>query len=399
MNSSTNNTPLRSVELFAGAGGLALGIAKAGFHHEIVAEWEKNACETIRTNQKRKHPLIQGCEIFQGDVRNLSYAGISNKIDLVSGGPPCQPFSLGGKHRGHQDSRDMFPEAVRAVRELMPRAFIFENVKGLLRESFSTYFSYIQLQLTHPEIIRHSEETWQNHLARLENHHTGNSKTGLCYRVIHQCLNSANYGIPQKRERVIFVGIRSDLDLPWSFPDPTHSQDSLIQDQWITGDYWEHHRIAKKNQPEMPPKLKNRVEKIRGSLFKPEEKPWMTVRDALADLPDPRENHDTLENHEFRDGARSYPGHTGSPLDEPSKALKAGVHGVPGGENMISFKDGQVRYLTVRESARLQTFPDDYVFQGSWTESMRQLGNAVPMNLGYAVAKSVRERLSVQTKH
>jgi DNA (cytosine-5)-methyltransferase 1 len=124
--------------------------------------------------------------------------------------------------------------------------------------------------------------------------------------------------------------------------------------------------------------------------------PWKTVRDAIDDLPDPRKKGKTtsIANHIFQPGARSYPGHTGSPLDEPAKALKAGDHGVPGGENMLRHPNGRIRYFTVRESARLQTFPDDYLFHGSWTESMRQLGNAVPVQLGKIVAESIAKKIS-----
>lgn len=129
---------------------------------------------------------------------------------------------------------------------------------------------------------------------------------------------------------------------------------------------------------------------------KPKEKPWQTTRDAIADLPDP-EIHPRKANgyldHKFQPGARSYAGHTGSPLDEPAKTLKAGVHGVPGGENMLVKEDGQVRYFTVRESARLQTFPDNFAFHGSWSESMRQLGNAVPVKLASFMASSVKSQL------
>jgi DNA (cytosine-5)-methyltransferase 1 len=113
------------------------------------------------------------------------------------------------------------------------------------------------------------------------------------------------------------------------------------------------------------------------------------VRDALQGLPDPEQAPDAKLQHVFIPGARSYPGHTGSPLDEPAKTLKAGDHGVPGGENMIVKEDGAVRYLTLREAARIQTFPEKFRFPGSWTESMRQLGNAVPVRLGEVVAKSV----------
>ena len=128
------------------------------------------------------------------------------------------------------------------------------------------------------------------------------------------------------------------------------------------------------------------------SSEKPSKAPWRTVRDALAYLPDPERDQFASRawlNHRFQPGARAYPGHTGSPFDVPAKALKAGVHGVPGGENMLRKPGGKVRYFTVRESARLQTFPDNYEFQGSWSETMRQLGNAVPVHLARTVGEDV----------
>jgi len=125
-------------------------------------------------------------------------------------------------------------------------------------------------------------------------------------------------------------------------------------------------------------------------------RPWRTVRDALTDIPEPTVNGNSdFLNHTLQPGARSYPGHTGSPLDFPSKALKAGVHGVPGGENMIRLADGSVRYLSVREAARLQTFPDRYALHGPWSEAMRQLGNAVPVLLAQTVASTVHEHLAL----
>ena len=118
------------------------------------------------------------------------------------------------------------------------------------------------------------------------------------------------------------------------------------------------------------------------------------MRDALVGLPDPQAPEASrIANHRFQPGARKYPGHTGSDLDTPSKTLKAGDHGVPGGENMLAFPDGEVRYFTVRESARLQTFPDWYIFQSSWTESMRQIGNAVPVRLATVIGASVAHTL------
>jgi DNA (cytosine-5)-methyltransferase 1 len=297
---------------------------------------------------------------------------------------------MGGKHAGPLDPRDMFPEAVRAVRALKPRAFLVENVKGLTRNTFSSYLEYIRLQLTYPEIITKSGEAWLDHLKRLERYHTSGKPAGLHYRLVMRLLNAADYGVPQKRERVFLVGFRSDLNIEWNFPSPTHSEDALLWSQWRSGSYWEKHRVPKNKRAQDG---KGRADSLSSE---PELLPWATVRDAIDDLPDP-EIHwraaSAIPNHVFQSGARSYPGHTGSPIDEPAKTLKAGDHGVPGGENMLRRADGSIRYFSVRESARLQTFPDDFWFHGSWTETMRQLGNAVPVRLGNVVAKSVYNQL------
>lgn len=383
---------MRSVELFAGAGGLAMGMARAGFNHAAVVEWDSDACETFRFNQRNHAHDVEQWPLFEGDAREFDYSIISGDVMVVSGGPPCQPFSLGGKHRGHMDERDMFPQAVRAVRELRPKAFIFENVKGLLRQTFASYFEYIHLQLSHPDLTRKKGETWQRHRARLERHHTSN-QDAASYNVVYRLLNAADYGVPQRRERVFLVGFRSDLGVEWSFPEATHCEDALLRDQWVTGEYWERHRVGSRQRPALPPKLAPRIARLRDEeMFSGAA--WGTVRDAIADLPDPEKTpRKGIANHVFNPGARSYPGHTGSPLDEPAKTLKAGDHGVPGGENMLLRPDGSVRYFTVREAARLQTFPDDYIFRGSWTETMRQLGNAVPVRLAETVAGSVAATL------
>jgi DNA (cytosine-5)-methyltransferase 1 len=278
----------------------------------------------------------------------------------------------------------MFPEAIRAVRQAWPKAFIFENVKGLTRSAFRNYFEYIRLQMIYPEIETRADESWLDRLARLEQHYLSGSRSGLVYRLVTQVVNAADYGIPQRRERVFFVGFRADLGVRWHFPRQTHSFDALVWDQ-ARGDYWDRHDVPRKQRRSVA------GAHIRGSE-KPILWPWRTVRDAIHDLPDPEGEPlaaTAFQNHRFQPGARSYPGHTGSPLDEPAKALKAGVHGVPGGENMLRKPGGDVRYFTVRESARLQTFPDDFRFHGSWTESMRQLGNAVPVELARLVGENV----------
>lgn len=384
---------MHSIELFAGAGGLGMGLCQSGFRPAKIVEWDRWCCDTIRENRLKKgNPAALWPEPVQDDVRHIDFRSLEGKIDLVSGGPPCQPFSLGGKHRAQTDHRDMWSEAVRVVRETKPPAFVFENVKGLTRSSFATYLSYIVHQLTYPNLVKRSDEDWISHLARLEAHHTAGRSMDLEYKVVFRVLNAANFGVPQRRERVVFVGIRQDLGIEWSFPKETHSLDALLWDQFRTREYGERHNSHVSGITD--PRLLKRASKLNE---RPRLTAWRTVRDAIGDLPDPERQPDMARrvlNHRFQPGARSYPGHTGSPLDLPAKTLKAGVHGVPGGENMLLRTDGTVRYFTVRESARLQTFPDTYQLNGSWTESMRQLGNAVPVELARVIGDGLLSKLA-----
>jgi DNA (cytosine-5)-methyltransferase 1 len=386
---------MKAIELFTGAGGLAIATSKAGFHHEALVEYDQYCCDTVNENIERGSPSVFAWPPMEStDVQGFNFSPYEGNVDLLAGGPPCQPFSLGGKHKAFLDKRDMFPEAVRAVRETQPRAVVLENVKGLMRPRYANYLEYLSLQLTYPSLSAKPGEDMKAHLSRLEQHHTSGASPE--YRVVYQCLNAANYGVPQKRERVFFVAFREDVHANWSFAThvkTTHSLERLLFDQWVTGDYWKRHGL---NMPRKPPeRVRSRVEQICCWSDEPTESAWITVRDALRDLPDPRDaRSNTIANHQFMPGARTYKGHTGSPLDEPAKTIKAGVHGVPGGENMLRHPNGRVRYFTVRETARLQCFPDDYVFHGSWSETMRQLGNAVPVRLGESVLTSVAKHLS-----
>lgn len=385
---------MRSIELFSGAGGLGIGLHGAGFNPIKVIERDPYCCETIRENQARGVPAVKRWNLFAGDVREVDFGKYRGRIKLLSGGPPCQPFSLGGRHGAHLDARDMFPEAIRAVRQSSPRAFILENVRGLTRNAFRNYFEYIRLQLSYPEIEAETDEQWPDHLARLERHHVSGSQSGLCYRLVTQVVNAADYGVPQRRHRVFFVGFRSDLNVDWHFPLPTHSEESLFWDM-TSGGYWDRQGVLRRHRI-----LPRGAATFKRTRERPELLPWRTVRDAIHDLPDPERQPllaATILNHRLQPGARAYPGHTGSPLDGPAKALKAGVHGVPGGENMLLKPNGEVRYFTVRESARLQTFPDDFIFHGSWTETMRQLGNAVPVQLATLVGKSVAKHIDARS--
>lgn len=370
---------------------MALGTHLAGFSTEVVAEWDRWSCDTLRENQSAGHPLAQGMDVREGDVRGIDWSAVEDGVALVSGGPPCQPFSGGGKGRAADDPRDMFPATAEVIRTLRPRAFIIENVRGLTRSAFSDYYSYIQLRLAHPELAPRSGESWTEHLARLQAEHTS-VRSDLQYNVLPTLVNAANYGVPQQRWRVFFVGFRSDVDAEWSFPEPTHSASALRYEQDVTGEYWDRHKVARKHR--VSPLARTGSAPHSGDV--PSDRPWRTVRDAIGDLPTPTETGSRRYlNHVLQPGARSYPGHTGSSLDAPSKALKAGVHGVPGGENMLRRVDGSVRYFTVREAARLQTFPDRYRLHGPWSEAMRQLGNAVPVMLAQTVAASVHEHLAL----
>jgi DNA (cytosine-5)-methyltransferase 1 len=363
---------MQSIELYTGAGGLALGISRAGFNHLAVVELDTDSCRTIEENKRRGVQHVATWPVFNCDVRDFDCDPIPESIELLAAGVPCQPFSIGGKHKGHSDERNLFPQTIDVVRRIKPLAVVME-------------------------IVRKNKEQWIDHLARLERYHTRGRRDGLYYRVVHRIINAADYGVPQKRERLFMVAIRADLGVEWSFPAPTCSPESLLWEQYCSGDYWDRHGVPTKSRPHLTAELRERVQTLKHRLIRPSLKPWRTVRDAIANLPKPTPKRCEKEpglTHFSIEGARSYPGHTGSPLDEPAKTLKAGVHGVPGGENMLALPDGSVRYFTIRESARLQTFPDSFVFPNSWTESMRQIGNAVPVLLAECIARKLKATLT-----
>jgi DNA (cytosine-5)-methyltransferase 1 len=381
---------MKTLEIFSGAGGLAKGLELSGFEHAAFVEFNKNACDSLTENFDPKR-------VFFGDIKDFDLSSLE-PIDIVAGGPPCQPFSLGGKHKANQDSRDMFPYAIQAIEQLSPKAFIFENVKGLLRQTFSEYFEYIILRLSYPDFKVKENLEWNEHLDQLRNI-VKSDYVGKKYDVQFKLINAANYGVPQTRERVVIVGIRSDLGVAWDFPAETHCEDRLLWDMYVSGDYWMRHEVSKVLQPEVDVALKTKISRLKEKygMFEPELLPWKSVRDALSDTPDPKSNHGIVD-HVFRDGARTYPGHTGSDFDWPSKTIKAGGHGVPGGENMIRFKDGSVRYFTAFEAKRIQTFPDDFVIKGAWGEAMRQIGNAVPVLLAEKIGGALAQKIKSHNK-
>ena len=182
---------MKSLEIFSGAGGLAKGLELAGFQHSAFVEFNKHACASLYEN-------FEAEKVYFGDIKNFDFNAIG-AVDVVAGGPPCQPFSLGGKHKADQDSRDMFPYAIRAIEQLTPKAFVFENVKGLLRASFADYFEYIILRLTYPGFAAKPNADWKEHLSDLRS--IGQlSYAGTKYNVTFKLINAANYGVPQTRE-------------------------------------------------------------------------------------------------------------------------------------------------------------------------------------------------------
>jgi DNA (cytosine-5)-methyltransferase 1 len=373
---------LVGAEIFAGCGGLALGMSRAGFKHAVMAEINAPAVKTAKFNKARGIEYVAAWPIEITDVREIDWTQHAGKLAVISGGPPCQPFGIGGKKNGPKDSRDMWPEAIRAVREARPDSFLFENVRNLAGPKFSTYLDWITSSLRRPMLAR-ANESYLDHLARLHRDECAEE-----YSVAWQVANAADYGAPQIRFRVIVFGVSVRMGISAQPMRPTHSRDRLLWDQYVTGDYWKRHGLERRSEPVDGPDA-SRVATLRTLKRPPPGLPWVTTRDALNGLGKPNDR----DNHVLQPGARIYPGHTGSLLDKPAKALKAGDHGVPGGENMVVEDSGEVRYFSVREAARLVGLPDDYLFPGSWTESMRQLGNAVPVQLAQAAGNWLRRAI------
>lgn len=296
---------MRSVELFAGCGGMATGLRLAGIHHVKLYDFEPKCIATLRHNGFQEAELADATTI---DFRELG------QVDMVCGGPPCQPFSTAGSHLGPLDPRDCWPHAVRAVRELRPRCFLFENVANFMSKRYAEYSGRILDELR-----------------------------SLGYLVTCHIVDCSHYGIPQRRRRVIVVGFADEADAARFFP-PARA----------TG-------------------------------------PCPTVRSAIADLgpPEPDGVYGTM--HAVRGNARRYKNRTGSVLDAPSKTIVAGTNGPGGGNNMLVNDDGTLRRFTLREAARLQTFPDDFRFPPgtSWCSSYKQLGNAAPPMLIRQFAESI----------
>lgn len=323
-----------AVDLFAGAGGLSLGLHTAGWDVVASVEWDTWASQTYQAN-------FPGTQMFS-DVQEVDFHSFSG-IDLIAGGPPCQPFSVAGKQLASDDPRDMVPQFVRAVQEARPRAFLMENVPGLLTQRNISYT--------------------KKAVAQLED---------LGYTVRYKKLIASHYGVPQDRERVFFIGVRGDS--PFVFPNATHGLNTLKPFVSVAN--------ALKDVPNCDP---NRaiVTYARNPILRPS--PWAGMlvngqgRPLNLDAP-------SLTIPATAGGNRTHI------LDEQGVLLAYHAELMKGG----SPKDGVVtgvRRLNLRESARLQSFPDSFTFIGAKTRQYMQVGNAVPPLLAEAVAKALHKFL------
>lgn len=379
---ATPERALESVELFAGAGGMALGLKRAGFRARLLADFDAHSCATLRANRGRV--AHSGTTIKCADVRDLDYANYQG-VDLVSAGAPCQPFSQGGRLRGEDDDRNMFPEAIRAIRDMRPRAFLLENVRGLLFPKVRPYFDYLLAELRVPSRRIRTGEDWTQHKAALDEIAEDDHE----YRVYWRLVNAADFGLAQARPRLVIVGLRSEA-AEWRWPTATHGRDGLLR-ELHTERYWDAHEVPATVRHKVRASLPPRSHEIGYGVGRR----WQTLRDLTRQLGPPARSRGAAadSNHVYVPGARLYRKHKGSSLDWPAKTVKAGVHGSPGGEHIIVRDTGSFRYLTVRECAALQGFPKRYVLPELRSHAMRQLGNAVPVPLAEAMGRQLAEVL------
>ena len=330
-----------SIELFAGAGGLALGVEKAGFNTLGLIEYDKDAADTLKKNRPNWN-------VINDDIANIScldlekYFSIKKgELDLLSGGAPCQAFSYAGKRLGLEDARGtLFYHYALFLEKLQPKMFLFENVRGLLTHDHGKTYS------TMLDIF-----------------------TRAGYTIDKQVLNAWNYGVPQKRERLITIGIRNDLvgKTEYRFP-KAHSYKPVLRDVLLDCP----------DGPGVPYGEKKR------KIFElvPAGGYWRDIDPAIA--------KEYMKSCWDMEGGR-----TGilrrMSLDEPSLTVLTS----PSQKQTERCHPLEARPFTVRENARCQTFPDDWKFCGNVSAQYKQVGNAVPVNLAYDIAKEIVHSLDM----
>lgn len=331
--------PLRdftSVELFAGAGGLALGMHMAGFRNVLLNEIEPMACQTLRKN----HPEWN---VLEGDIHNVDFTPLHGKVDFLSGGFPCQAFSYAGKKGGLNDARGtLFFELARAVKEIQPKVFMGENVKGLLSHDDGRTIQVIK-----------------------------NVIEELGYTLVEpKVLKAILYQVPQKRERIILIAIRNDIaqQITFRWPDP-YKRVMSLRDAFYKGVLF---------STDVPPSEGQTYPEKKARIMKmvPEGGDW-------RDLPEEIQK-EYMGGSFYLGGGKTGMARRLS-MDEPSLTLTC----APAQKQTERCHPIETRPLTIREYARIQTFPDDWQFEGNISDQYKQIGNAVPVNLAFAVGRSL----------
>lgn len=325
-----------SIELFAGGGGLALGMHKAGFKHILLNEFDRDACNTLQKNMPEWN-------VVRGDIHDIDFTPYFQKVDFLTGGFPCQAFSYAGKRLGFEETRGtLFFELARAVKEIQPKVFLAENVKGLLEHDSGRTINTIKSVITE-----------------------------LGYTLIEpRVLRAILYNVPQKRERLILIAIRNDIFPLVNFKWPSVCTDiRTLRDAFFSGNLYD---------CDVPPSegQKYPISKERVMALVPEGGDWRDLPEEIA------------ENY-MKGSYHLGGGKTGMArrlaMDEASLTLTC----APAQKQTERCHPTETRPLTVREYARIQTFPDDWEFCGSLSAKYKQIGNAVPVNLAWAIGRAV----------
>ena len=318
------------IELFAGAGGLALGLEQAGLDGQLFVEIDKYCCETLRTNRPQWNTL-------QYDIHKVDFTDYKG-IDFVSGGFPCQAFSYAGKKLGFEDTRGtLFHEFARCVKETNPKMFLAENVRGL---------------------VSHDKgRTLKTILSVFED---------LGYRVEYSVLNACFYGVGQKRQRIVIIGIRKDLNIKFEYPEPDKEMTTLRQalKDVPASDFQPFSERKRKVMELVPP----------GGC-------WVDLPEGVA--------KEYMGKSYYSGGGRRGMARRIS-WDEPCLTLTTS----PSQKQTERCHPDETRPFTVREYARIQSFPDTWQFAGNITEQYKQIGNAVPVEMARRIGVKIMEALN-----
>lgn len=339
-----------SIELFAGAGGLAIGLERAGFNAVALNEFNKDACNTLRLNRPQWN-------VIEGDIHNVNFSAYRN-VDFISGGFPCQAFSYAGNQRGFEDTRGtLFFEFARAIQEMQPKVFLGENVRGLLEHDGGKTLATIKAAITN-----------------------------LGYTLIEpRVLKAMFFRVPQKRERLFLVAIRNDMVkfARFDWPSP-HNRIFVLRDALKAGELYANDVPDSRGQS-YPERKKAILELV------PQGGYWRNLPDNLQ--------REYMQKSYFLGGGKTGMARRLS-WDQPSLTLTC----APAQKQTERCHPEETRPLKIREYARIQTFPDDWEFAGSVSSQYKQIGNAVPVNLAYAIGRSLISLLNsieagvVQTK-